>query len=131
METASRFVMLALLAYERELISLSRLAELLTVDRSTVARVVGFHGLAVRHGPANRDEALADVATLRLLRRTDARPERDDQAIQAFGVSEPQTPAGTGARSASAKAAITPSRSRLRSRVSGDSRPIAVSATRR
>ena len=66
---STRFVVLALLAYDRELISLGRLAELLDADRSAIARFVESRGLAIRQGPEDRTEANAEVEALNALRR--------------------------------------------------------------
>lgn len=66
---STRFAMLALLAYDRELISLGRLAELLDADQATIAHLVESRGLGLRQGPEDRAEAAAEVEALNAMRR--------------------------------------------------------------
>lgn len=64
-----RFVMLALLAYDREYVSLARLVELLGVDREAVVELIKFHGMRLRQGPIDRDEAVSEVHAIRAIRQ--------------------------------------------------------------
>lgn len=51
--------------YERELISLGRLAELLGLNRDQAAALVESRGLGLRIGPRTIDEAKEEVRALR------------------------------------------------------------------
>jgi predicted HTH domain antitoxin len=55
----------ALLDYERELISLGRLAELLGLTRDEATTLVESRGLPLRVGPRTVEEALEEVRALR------------------------------------------------------------------
>lgn len=60
----------ALRDYERELISLGRLAELLGIDREQATALVQSRGLSLRIGPRTVDEALDE---LRVIERLESR----------------------------------------------------------
>mgnify|MGYP000589594813 CR=1 FL=1 len=55
----------ALHDYERERISLGRLAELLGINRDEATALVEARGLPLRIGPRTVEEALAEVRALR------------------------------------------------------------------
>lgn len=50
--------------YERELISLGRLAELLGIDREQAVALIQAHGLSLRIGPRTADEALEELRVI-------------------------------------------------------------------
>jgi predicted HTH domain antitoxin len=60
----------ALRDYERELISLGRLAELLGIDREQATALIQSRGLSLRIGPSTVDEALDE---LRVIERLESR----------------------------------------------------------